>query len=53
MSEKEAFDRTVKDDDFDLLVSFDRGDDFVELWNCVRAKDVQRRAINRYAPVMR
>ncbi len=25
MSEKEAFDRTVKDDDFDLLVSFDRG----------------------------
>ena len=52
MSEKEAFDRAVKDDHFDLLVSFDRGDGLVELRNRVRAKDVERRMINRYAPVL-
>ena len=52
MSEKEAFDRTVKDDHFNLLVSFDRGNGFVELRNRVRAKDVKRGTINRYTPVV-
>jgi hypothetical protein len=52
MSEKEAFDRTVKDDNFDLLVSFDRGNGVVELRNRVRSKDVKRGAINRYPPVV-
>src|SRR5437867_2646389 len=52
MSEKEAFDRTVKDDDFDLLVSFDRGNGVVELRNRVRPKDVKRGTINRYTPVV-
>ena len=52
MSQKETFDRTVKDDHFDLLVTFDRGNGLVELWNSVRAKDVKRRMINRYTPVV-
>ena len=33
MSEKEAFDRTVKNDHFNLLVSFDRSNGVVELRN--------------------
>jgi hypothetical protein len=52
VSQKETFDRTVKDDHFDLLVTFDRGNGLVELWNSVRAKDVKRRMINRYTPVV-
>lgn len=52
MTQKETFDRTVKDDHFDLLVTFDRGNGLVELWNSVRAKDVKRRMINRYTPVV-
>ena len=53
MSQKKTFDRALKDDYFNLLVSFQRCDDFVELGNCVRAKDVERRMIDRRAPVLR
>jgi hypothetical protein len=51
VSQEKSFDRAIKDDDFDVLVSFQRGDDFVELGNCIRAKDVERRMIDRRAPV--
>ena len=51
MSEKKTWNRAVKDDHFDLLVTFQRCDDFVELRNCVRAKNVEGRVINRYAPI--
>ena len=50
MGHEKAVDRAVKDNHFDLLVAFDCGDGLVELWNSVRAKDVKRRMINRYAP---
>ena len=51
MSQEKPLDRAIKDDDFDVLVSFQRCDDFVELGNCVRAKDVERRMIDRHAPI--
>jgi len=52
MSQKEPLNRAVKDDHFDVLVSFQRGDDFVELRKSFRAKDVERRMIKRYAPIL-
>ncbi len=52
MSQKESFDRAVKDDHFDVLVSFNRCDDFVELRNRFRTKDVERRMIKRYSPIV-
>ena len=52
MSHEKAVDGAVKDDYFEFLVSFDRGDGLVELRNRVRAKDVERRMINRYLPVV-
>jgi len=52
VSQKKSWHRAVKYDHSNLLVSFDRGDYFVELWNSVRAKDVQRRTINCYPPVV-
>ena len=51
MGQKEPFYCAVEDDHFDLLVTFQRGDDFVELRNCVRAKDVEGRVISRDAPI--
>ena len=45
MSKKESFDRAIKDDYFDVLVSFERCDDFVELRNSFRTKDVERRLL--------
>ena len=51
MREKKPLNRAVKNDHFDLLVSFQSCDDFVELRNCVRAKNVEGRVINRYAPI--
>ena len=51
MGQKEPFYCAVEDDHLDLLVTFQRGDDFVELRNCVRAKDVEGRVISRDAPI--
>src|SRR5262249_18111986 len=51
MSQKETFYGTVKNHHFDMLVRFDRCDGFVELWNRVRAKDVEGRVIDRHTPV--
>ena len=52
MSEKKPLNRAVKDDHFDVLVSFKRCDDFVELRNRCRTEDVERRMIKRYSPVL-
>src|SRR5260370_1092244 len=52
MSHEEAFDRAVEDDHFDLFVSFERRNDLIELGNGVGTKDVERRMINRYSPIM-
>lgn len=51
MSQKEPLHRTVKDDDFDVLIRFQRCDDFVELRNSFRATDVEGRMIKRDAPI--
>ncbi len=51
MSQKKPLNRAVKNDHFDMLVSFQRCDDLVELRNSVRAKDVEGRVINRHAPI--
>src|SRR5215469_18845431 len=53
MSQKEPWNRAVKNHHFDMLVSFHRSDDLVELWNGVRAKDVKRRMIDRDSPIRR
>ena len=53
MSQKKTFNRAVKDDHFDVLVSLDRRDSLVELWNSVRTKDIQRRVIDRNPPINR
>jgi hypothetical protein len=53
MGQKKTFNRAVKDNHFDMPVSFHRGDGFVELWNGVRAKDVERRVIDRHSPIRR
>jgi hypothetical protein len=42
---------TVEHNNLDLLVSFQRFDDLVELRNSFRAKDVERRVIKRDAPI--
>src|SRR6266700_6049897 len=52
MSHKESFNRAVKDDHFDVLVSFNRRDDFVELRNRSGTEDVERRMIKRYSPIL-
>src|SRR6266566_8744073 len=52
MSHKESFNRAVKDDHFDVLVSFNRCDDFVELRNRSGTEDVERRMIKRYSPIL-
>jgi len=49
MRQEESIHGTVKDDDLNLLVSFQRSYDLVELWNCLWAKDVERRMIKRHA----
>src|SRR5207245_5591937 len=53
MSEKKPLNRAVKDDHFDVRVSFQRCDDFIELQNCVWAKDVEWRVIECHAPIRR
>src|SRR6266481_8153286 len=52
MSHKESFNRAIKDDHLDVLVSFNRCDDFVELRNRCRTEDVERRMIKRYSPIV-
>ena len=52
MSHEESFNRAVKDDHFDVLVSFNRCDDFVELRNRCRTEDVEWRMIKRYSPIL-
>jgi len=49
---KEAFDGAVKDDHFDILVGFERCDDLIQLRNGLWAKDIERRMIDRYSPIV-
>ena len=51
MSQKEPFNGAVENHDFDVLVGFQRCDDFIELSNSFRAKDVEGRVIERHAPI--
>src|SRR5712672_417713 len=51
--EEKPFHGAVKNDNFDLFVGFKRCDDLVQLWNGVRAKNVQWRMINGDAPIVR
>ena len=52
MSQKKPFNGAVKNHDFDVLVGFQRCDDFVELRNSFRAKDVEGRVIKGHAPIL-
>src|SRR5215510_11467801 len=53
MSEKKPLNRAVKDHHFDVRVSFQRCDNFVELRNSVWPKDVEWRVIECHAPILR
>src|SRR5262245_13759653 len=53
MREKEAIDGTIEHNDLHMLIRLDRGDDLVELRDRLRSEDVQRRNIERHAPVRR
>ena len=52
MSQKESFDGAVKDNYFDVLVRFDRGDDLIELRNGVRIENIEWRMINGYSSIV-
>lgn len=51
MGHEKPVDCAVEDDYFELLVSFDRGDDLVQLRNRFRPEDIYRRMIQRDAPM--
>jgi hypothetical protein len=51
MRQKEAFYSAVKDDDLYVFVGFECGDDLIQFWNRLGAKDIQRRVVKRDAPV--
>ena len=51
MRDEEALDGAVEYDDFDPLVAFDRGDNRIQLWNALRAEDIEWRMVERHAPV--
>src|SRR6266568_9501514 len=51
MCQKEPLHRAVKDDHFDVLVSFERCDDLIQLRNGLRTKDIQGRVVKRNPPV--
>src|SRR5258705_1433145 len=51
--EEKPFHGAVKNDNFDLLVGFKRLNDLVQLWNGVRAKNVQWRMMKGDAPIVR
>ena len=52
MRQEEAFDGAVEDDHFYVFVGFECGDDLIQLRNGLRAKDIERRMINRYSPIV-
>src|SRR5579864_7060754 len=53
MDQKEPFNSTVKDHHFNLVVSFNRRDDFVHLRKYLRTEDVERRVVKRDSPIFR
>src|SRR5258706_3313950 len=52
MTQKEAFDSTVKDHHLNLLVSLDCRDDLVHLRKHLRTEDVERRMVKRDSPIL-
>src|SRR5229473_4308467 len=52
MNQKEPFNRTVKNHDLNLLVSFDCRDDLVHLRKHLRTEDVERRVVKRDSPIL-
>ncbi len=53
MRDEEPFDRAIEDNDFQIFVAFDCRDDLLQLRNRLRAENVERRMIERDAPVLR
>jgi hypothetical protein len=51
--EKEASDRAVEDDDFELLVGLDRLHDLPEFANEWRTHDIERRIVEGDPPIGR
>jgi len=51
MREEEAFDCAIEDDDLDMLIGLDRGDDLVELRDRFGSENVERRMIKRNSPI--
>jgi hypothetical protein len=49
--DEEALDGTIEYDDIDPIVGLDRRDDLIQLWDALRAKDVERRVVEGDAPV--
>ena len=51
MRYKEALDRTIENHSLYLLIRFECRDDVIQLWNGLRAKDIQRRVVECNSPV--
>jgi hypothetical protein len=49
--QEEALNRAVENDNLHFFVGFERRDDLVELRDCFRPKNVERRVVERDAPV--
>ena len=51
MSQEESFDRAVENHHLHALVGFEQRDDLAQLWKHCRAKDIQRRDVERHTPI--
>ena len=51
--QEEPFDCAVENHNLRLFIGFDRRDDLVELRDCFRPKNIERRMVERHAPVRR
>src|SRR5262249_50246438 len=51
MVQKETFNSTVKNHNFDLLVIFQSGHDFLHFQNCFRTEDIERWIVEGDTPV--
>src|SRR5208282_3645757 len=52
MSKEESFHGAVKNNNFNVLVSFNRCDDLIQLRNAFGAENIERRMVERYSPIM-
>jgi hypothetical protein len=51
VGQEEAINGTVEDDNLDMLIRFERGDDLVQRRNHLRPEDIQGRVIDGRPPV--